>query len=1352
MRPDATSRLRMWGYCLVLTVLAFIQAPGRIVGDTKLDLVVDPGGFLARAAQLWDPSAAFGQIQNQAYGYFWPMGPFFWLGDALDVPAWVVQRSWWAVLLCLAFVGTVKVARALEIGRPWTHVVSGFAFALSAHVLTLLGPTSVEAWPTAWAPWVLLPLVLASREWSPRRGAALSALAVAMCGGVNAVAVSAVLPLGLLWVLTRERGRRQLQLLGWWVPLVALATLWWVVPLLLLGRYSVPFLDYIENAPITTQPTGLPDTLGGTSDWVAYIASADWGAGHLLGTTPFLLVNAAVIAGAGLAGIARRDNPHRQFLFLGVLVGLILVGFGYVGPLHGWWAAQRLELLDGGLAPFRNTHKFDVVLRLSLVLGISHFLTVLAESARGATSRMPQLMAIFATLVSVVGLAAPAYAGRLSPGDPFDGVPLYWRQAADYLGEAGEGVSLVVPASAFGDYLWGSPHDDVLQPLASAPWAVRNIIPLAQPGNVRFLDAVTEAVEEGRPSPTLASFLAANGVGRLVVRNDVSFSRVGSPDPVLLHQALDGSPGLRKVAEFGPPLGVRALSYAGGARVLANRGREAPYRAVEVYEVEAARGQVGAWTAGSVPVVAGDPAAGLEYGTEVLDGPSVLAGDRTAPFRSSPSVLTDGLRRREKAFTAVRRNESATMSPLEPWTLRSVEPNHRVYPDQDRFETRAQWVGLLSVDASSSQAQAAVVPPIRPDRLPAAAVDGARWTQWVSSGFGGAVGQWWGVRFQRPTYLKEMSIRAGDVAGQPVSRLRITTDVGTKVVQAPRPGQKLTYTVPEGGTTKLRVRALTVKGGGPGQHFALAEVDIPPVRPERFLATPDVLPEAPDQILLATEPDRAGCMVVGEATLCDDFWRLYGEESLALRRAVTVRSGAEYDAGLTATPRRGKAAAQAFARRLPVKVETSEPLSRTVRASGIAALDGDPGTAWVAGGGTPYLRLRWDRPRVLRNIEFDLSPEVPGALPEEVLLKAGKQRRSVSLATGGGGDFAPLRTDEVEIRFVDQRRALSAEQGRTLELPVAVGEVRFPGAGLPPVDPDRSLDLGCGTGPSLFVNGERERTRLVATLAMVMSGDALRATPCDVGKVALKGGTNLLVARRSRLVRAEEVRLTRGTASPTRPKQVWTNVERWSPTSRTVSVGERDVPTLLVVNENINAGWRAELRGRSLPAQRVNGWMQGWVVPPGARGDVVLRFAPNSTYHWALFAGIAGLVLTLVAAAVPARTPRQEWPGGTGDAPWLVAGTSLVAGGLLTGWVGLAGMAVALLVGTLTRIPLWVAFVAGGLVASSGVAMALLRADEFAVHSLLAQSLAAAGLAVATATFGLKGPRFFRRRKGRSST
>lgn len=1354
MRPDATSRLRMTAYCLVLTALAFVQQPGRIVGDTKFDLVADPARFLARATHLWDPSAAFGQIGNQAYGYFWPMGPFFLLGHALAIPEWVVQRLWWSALLCLAFVGTVKVARALDLGKPWTQVVGGFAFALSAHVLTLLGPTSVEAWPSAWAPWVLLPLIHASREGSIRRGAALSALAVAMCGGVNATAVSATLPLGVLWLVTRERGGVRLRLFGWWSLFTILATVWWVVPLLLLGRYSVPFLDYIENAPITTLPTDISDILGGTSDWVAYISSEDWVAGHLLGTTPFLLVNAAVVAGAGVAGIARRDNPERSFLLLGVLVGVALVSFGYVGPLDGWWSHDRLALLDAELAPFRNLHKYDVVLRLSLVLGLAHFLTVMAESMRFAVAKMPQRVVTMAVVVSVVGLAVPAYAGRLAPPGSFDGVPEYWRRAAAYLADAPGGVALEVPANAFGDYRWGSPHDDVLQPLmsASAPWAARNIIPLAQPGNVRMLDAVTQIVEGGRPNPALASFLAANGVGYLVVRNDLSATRSGAPDPVVLHQALDGSPRLFKVAEFGPTIGADAVSYKKGIRIVSNRGRQAGYRAVEIYAVAGARGQVSAWTAQSVPVVAGDPAAGLTHDAEILDGPTILAGDASEPFRSSPTVLTDGLRRREMAFTSVRSNESATMTRGQPWTIRGVVHNHRIYPQQRRFETQARWVGVASVEASSSRSDADTAPPVRRDQSPGEAIDRAPWTEWVSGDPWGAVGQWWRVALERPTALDEVRIRAGDQDGPAVTRLRITTSVGSRVADAPHPGSAATYSLPDGATKFLEIRAVAVKGGGRGFRFSIAEVRLPGVEARRFLATPNLFDRPPDEILLNREVGRPPCVVVGDATACDDFWELFGEQELTVRRIVRMPADAEYVAQLTATPRRGPAAVRKVSRALPVHVETSEPLSRTIRASGLAVLDGDPRTAWVAApGGTPYLRLTWDRPTALSTIAIDLSASVPGARPRKVLLTAGTESRTVPLV-GGRGTFDRLVTDEVRIDFPSVERAYSFEHAEAVRLPVAVGEVRFPGSEVPTVDPDGPLPFACGTGPAVSVNGEAQRSRLDATLSTILSGETLPATLCSDGRVSLRAGDNRLELSRAVLSRPEGLSLTRSSAPGTAgPQRVDVAAKAWTPTARTVRVASRSKPALLVVNENINAGWVAESKGHTLRPQRVNGWVQGWVLPPGPATQVVLRFTPNRGYQWALLGGLAALVVVVAAAAIPGRR-RLGWAAASHGESWPLFAVALVAGGLIAGWVGFGLMAVAVALGRTLKAWAWAGYVAGASVALAGVAQALARGNDFEIHSFAAQLLAFLGLVFSVAALGAKGPEFFRRRKGRSST
>ncbi|HTM86222.1 MAG TPA: alpha-(1-_3)-arabinofuranosyltransferase family protein, partial [Mycobacterium sp.] len=128
------SRRWLWLVGAIALACSFVQAPGRISPDTKLDLTADPLRFLARAVNLWSSELPFGQVQNQAYGYLFPHGAFFLAGDLVGLPGWIVQRLWWAVLLTVGFWGLLRVAEALRIGTPTARLIGAAAFALSPRV------------------------------------------------------------------------------------------------------------------------------------------------------------------------------------------------------------------------------------------------------------------------------------------------------------------------------------------------------------------------------------------------------------------------------------------------------------------------------------------------------------------------------------------------------------------------------------------------------------------------------------------------------------------------------------------------------------------------------------------------------------------------------------------------------------------------------------------------------------------------------------------------------------------------------------------------------------------------------------------------------------------------------------------------------------------------------------------------------------------------------------------------------------------------------------------------------------------------------------------------------------------
>ena len=144
----------------VLLLFALLEQFGETTNDTKTPLIERPLAFLQSAGTLWNPQMNFGELQNQAYGYLFPQGPFFVVLDAVHVAPWVTERLWSVLVLVIGCEGARLVARAIGLD-VWPAWVAGMAFGLNARVISQVGVRSAEVLPTAVLPWVVLPIVLA---------------------------------------------------------------------------------------------------------------------------------------------------------------------------------------------------------------------------------------------------------------------------------------------------------------------------------------------------------------------------------------------------------------------------------------------------------------------------------------------------------------------------------------------------------------------------------------------------------------------------------------------------------------------------------------------------------------------------------------------------------------------------------------------------------------------------------------------------------------------------------------------------------------------------------------------------------------------------------------------------------------------------------------------------------------------------------------------------------------------------------------------------------------------------------------------------------------------------------------
>lgn len=547
-------RDRLW--VLGVALVPWLVQPGLIQPDTKVNLTVNPWGYLARATAAWNPQSGLGEVQNQAYGYLFPMGPFFGLGQSLGLPEWAVQRLWWTLLVVVAFTGARRLIRLWGIGGATASAIGALAYAFSPRVLTLLSAHSVEAWPLAVAPW----LVVVADRWihaadRTTRWATFArfGLLVTALGGVNAVASAAAVLPAFLWLCVQRDGLRRVH---WLLGASVAGAFWWIVPLLVLGRYAYPFLDYIETASITTATTSVPNTLRGSQNWVAYILDDQshpvWQGGWVAAQSLWAIVLGCTLVAVALWGITLLDGHARRFAVLAVVLGTVAMAVGHPGVAGSVLADPVRGLLDGPLSPLRNVHKLDLLVRLPVALGLAAAVAHLARLPRRDLLQRRAAAAGVGALV--VASFVPLWQGRVGDPSAYRAIPQSWQRAADRIEQetlprhaAGKSATtLLLPSSRTASYTWGRSTDEPLGAMLRTPTVVRASAPLGNPGVTRLLDQIDASAATGAAQPELAPTLSRMGIRVVAVRKDLDPS-AGAGDWKPVERTLATSPGIRRM-------------------------------------------------------------------------------------------------------------------------------------------------------------------------------------------------------------------------------------------------------------------------------------------------------------------------------------------------------------------------------------------------------------------------------------------------------------------------------------------------------------------------------------------------------------------------------------------------------------------------------------------------------------------------------------------------------------------------------------------------------------------------------------------------------------------------------------
>jgi arabinofuranan 3-O-arabinosyltransferase len=1303
---------------LVAYALAFVQRPGFATSDTKIDLHVAAGRFLADVSSMWSDSGSLGQAQGgQTAGYLFPMGPFFALGDLLGLAPWVVQRLWLGTLLALGAWGTVRLLDALLTRRRGVaHLVAGLLVIVNPFVVVYANRTTVTLLATALLPWLMLAAHRGARAPGWRWPAAFALLVIASGAGINA-AVTALMLVGPALLLVYEavyagvpwRAVRAFVLRA--APLTLLVSLWWLIPAWVQASYGTDFLPFTESSGTIWATTSASESLRLMGFWVSYLGVdytmplATWTDARTLLYAPAVVAATLLVPALALAGFTWTRRWRYGPFFLGlVLLGLLVMvaGFPDGTPLRRGLTYAYNHFPS--LRVLRTTYKAGPL----VALGIACLAGVAAGEAwrRLGSARRPAALraALVAAGLALIALAGwPLVTGRAQdPQISWREIPRAWTAAMRDLDRElpASSRALVLPGDLFDFHTWGGTVDSLAPALSRRPVAERSFTPYADLRTTDLHWTVDALIQQRRLLPgQLAPLLSLLGVRSVITPADDDPARGGGPYPGDVEALLAAQPGVSRPDRSYGPLrpAARGPDELGASVALPQVRRYDLPRARPLVRVES-RGRPLIVDGSAQTLVAasafGTPAPGqvLRYAADLPAGEL-----RRLASRGADLVVGDSNRRRAFVAASLVQNAGPTLPPDQ------APAENGVILDPFGDGAPAQTVAVLH-GARSIEAPYSPTIPQFPEHRPFAAFDGDPDTAWLADRTLDPARRRLDLTFTRPRdvpYVELVpysdsrgTVRAVEIAGK---RVRVRAginriDLGLRAV----------------GGLSVRLAEVEHPPNGVRGAGGIAELRVPGLRLREELSLPRVSARA----LAGLGLERSSLTYVFTRTSGDDPHRRQlahgpwsardvrdrGDAERELRRVFTLPAtrGFRADAWVTVAADAPDDELDALAGyRGRVRADSSSRYQARPAWRASSALDDDTASAWIGGwmrGERTWIRWRAPEAQTVRALRL-AAPSEHVRRPTVVRLRWGGEGVSPRLRVSPTGEVTlprSVRARAFELEVLQAAFAPDVPSARRRNRAVGIAEIEGV-EGLPAVRGARgSLSGRCGA-LSVRLGGQTLDMRVTAARAAFEAGRPLRARPCGPAVQVPAGALRLSTTSGEFAI--DSLRLNSPAAAPAlsaggRGGRV---LDTGTPgRGRLDGVRLRvDDPSWLVLGEGYNRGWRAWCGDRELGAPKpVDGYANGWRVGSGCR-SAHFAFALNRSarlgYAVSLLACLACLALVVVdprrRAGPAAAVEAGELPGADAVervSPRRAGAVALVCGAIIAFIFGPVAGAVAL--------------------------------------------------------------------------